>query len=79
MVLLDGTLGLMTAQVARLNAGRLPQHAPKTLPAGVIGLDGWADRLIILSSFLWVIVVALQALGVHRRRTGVGTAGAAGA
>jgi hypothetical protein len=67
LVLLVVTLGLMTAQVAHANGGKLPTHAPKALPAGVIGLDGWADRLIVLSSCVWVIVVAWQAITVHRR------------
>ena len=68
VVLLIATLALMTMQVLKANGGKLPQHAPKVLPAGVIGLDGWADRLVIVSSWLWVIVVAWQAIGVYRRK-----------
>jgi hypothetical protein len=68
VVLLVATLALMTIQVVKANGGKLPQHAPKVLPAGVIGLDGWADRLVIVSSWLWGIVVAWQAIGVYRRK-----------
>ncbi|OLB25248.1 MAG: hypothetical protein DMG41_09970 [Acidobacteria bacterium] len=53
VVLLIATLVLMTMQLARANGGHLPQHAPKSLPPGVLGLDGWANRLIVLSNCLW--------------------------
>ena len=68
VVLLVATLTLMTMQVARAYGGKLPQHAPKALPAGVIGVDGWADRLVILSSFLWVVVVASQGIRAQDSR-----------
>ena len=61
VVLLIATLILMTTQMIKANGGHLPQHAPKRLPAGVLGLDGWADRLIILTNCSWVIVAAWQA------------------
>ena len=61
VVLLIATLILMTMQMIKANGGHLPQHAPKRLPAGVLGLDGWADRLIILTNCSWVIVAAWQA------------------
>src|SRR5258708_1319384 len=48
VVLLGATLVLMTVQFAQVNGGQLPQHAPMRLPAGVLGLDGWADRLFVL-------------------------------
>ena len=60
VVLLVATLVLMTVQVAQAYGGHLPQHAPTHLPAGVLGLDGWADRLIVLSNCLWVFVAAWQ-------------------
>jgi hypothetical protein len=68
VVLLIATLALMTAQMYRANGGQLPQHAPKSLPPGVLGLDGWADRLIILSSFAWTLVIAWQAIKVKSAR-----------
>src|SRR5260370_25220536 len=62
VVLLGASLVLITVQFAQVNGGQLPQHAPTQLPAGVLGLDGWADRLIILSNCLWVFVAAWQAM-----------------
>src|SRR5215467_3811682 len=62
VVLLVATLVLMTVQFAQANGGQLPQHAPTSLPAGVLGLDGWADRLIVISNCLWVFVAAWQAM-----------------
>jgi Protein of unknown function (DUF998) len=67
VVLLVATLVLMTVQFAHANGGKLPQHAPKSLPPGVIGLDGWADRLIVVSNCLWAAFVAWQALKVRRK------------
>jgi hypothetical protein len=55
VVLLVATLVLMTIQMTKANGGHLPQHAPKQLPSGVLGLDGWADRLIIVTNCLWVV------------------------
>lgn len=68
VVLLGATLVLMTVQFARANGGQLPQHAPTQLPAGVLGLDGWADRLIVLSNCLWVFVAAWQAMKLASRK-----------
>jgi hypothetical protein len=62
VVLLGATLALMTVQFLQVNGGQLPQHAPAVLPAGVLGLDGWADRLIVLSNCLWLFVAAWQAM-----------------
>ena len=76
VVLLIATLALMTAQFAHVSGGKLPAHAPKTLPAGVIGLDGWADRLLIASFCAWQIIVAWQAIRVRR---GADTGGSSGA
>jgi hypothetical protein len=71
IVLLGATLMLMTLQVMQV-LGHLPQQAPTHLPAGVVGLDGWADRLFILASCAWVLVAAWQALKLagERSRTG---------
>ena len=66
VVLLVATLAIMTTQVAKLNGGHLPQHAPKALPPGVLALDGWADRLIVLSDWAWVLVAASCAIQVRR-------------
>ena len=71
VVLLVATLVLMTVQVAQAYGGHLPQQAPAHLPAGVLGLDGWADRLIVLSNCLWVVVAAWQAMKLGETRSTV--------
>ena len=48
VALLVATLAIMTMQMSRPNSGHLPQHAPKALPPGVLALDEWAGRLIVL-------------------------------
>ncbi|HEX6551771.1 MAG TPA: DUF998 domain-containing protein [Ktedonobacteraceae bacterium] len=68
VVLLVATLVLMTVQFAQVYGGQLPQQAPSSLPAGVLGLDGWADRLIVLSNCLWVFVAAWQAMKLAGRK-----------
>lgn len=67
VVLLIATLVLMTVQFVQITGGHLPQQAPTHLPAGVLGLDGWADRLIVLSNCLWVFVAAWQAMKLAGR------------
>ena len=69
VVLLVATLVLMTVQFAQVYGGHLPQHAPTQLPAGVLGLDGWADRLIVLSNCLWVFVAAWQAMKLSGQKS----------
>ena len=68
VVLLIATMAIMVRQMARLNGGHLPQHAPKALPPGVLALDGWADRLIVLTNCAWVLVAAWQAIQISRNR-----------
>lgn len=67
VVLLIATLALMTTEMARASGGHLPNHAPKALPPGVLPLDGWVDRLIILTNCAWVLVAAWHALALARR------------
>ena len=67
VVLLVATLVLMTIQMTKANGGHLPQHAPTRLPPGVLGLDGWADRLIVLTNCLWVIVAGWGAKNLYRK------------
>ena len=62
VLLLVATLLLMTVQFMQANGGQLPQQAPASLPPGVLGLVGWADRLIVLSNCAWVLVAAGQAM-----------------
>ena len=68
VVLLAATLTLMTMQLSQAGGGHLPQHAPKSLPQGVLALDGWANRLIVLSFCLWVFVAAWHAIQLRRER-----------
>jgi len=53
-------------QLAQANGGHLPRRAPKSLPPGVLGLDGWANRLMVLSNCSWVFVAAWQAMKLRR-------------
>jgi hypothetical protein len=66
-VLLVATLTIMMMQMARASGGHLPQHAPRSLPPGVLAVDGWANRLIVLSNCAWVLVAARHAIQVHRK------------
>ena len=67
-ILLIASTVAMAAQFAQVNGGVLPDRAPSMLPAGVLGLDGWADRLLVLSFCIWQIVVGWQATRVGRRK-----------
>jgi len=67
VVLLIVTLAIMTMPMARINGGHLPQHAPKSLPPGVLALDGWADRLIVLTNCAWVLLAAGYAIQMGRK------------
>jgi hypothetical protein len=67
VVLLIATLTTMTIQLRTAYGGHLPQHAPKSLPPGVLPLDGWADRLIVLSNCAWVLLAAWQTIQAHRK------------
>jgi len=66
VVLLAATLTLTTAQLSQASGGNLPQYGPKSLPQGVLALDGWANRLIVLSFRLWVFVAAWHAIQLRR-------------
>ena len=72
VVLLVATLAIMTMQMTRINGDHLPQHAPKSLPTGVLALDGWADRLIVLSNCAWVLVAAWHAIAGRRKNPETG-------
>jgi hypothetical protein len=57
IVLLVVSMIIMTAQFAHIY-GKLPEQAPTTLPQGVLGLAGWADRLVLLAAYAWIIITA---------------------
>lgn len=61
VVLLIGSLVLMSIQFMHVNGGELPTQAPTVLPDGVLGLDGWANRLNVLVTCAWVFIVGLTA------------------
>jgi hypothetical protein len=73
VALLVATPAIMTMQMSRLNGGHLPQHAPKDLPPGVLALDGWADRLIVLCNCSWVLLAAWRAIQLHRKHSDAGS------
>ena len=66
VVLLVVTLTIMTIQMVHVSGGHLPQHAPKSLPPGVLALDGWADRLVVLSNCAWVLVAGWYSINLRR-------------
>jgi hypothetical protein len=70
VVLLAATLTIMMMQMARASGGHLPQHVPGSLPPGVLAVDGWANRLIVLSNCAWVFVAAWHAIQVQRKHLG---------
>ena len=73
VVLLVATLAIMTMQMVRSNGGHLPQHAPKSLPPGVLALDGWVDRMIVVTNCAWVLLAAWQAIRVRHKEHAGGT------
>jgi hypothetical protein len=75
VVLLVATLAIMTMQMERITGGHLPHHAPKSLPPGVLALDGWADRLIVLSNCGWVLLATWHAIQVRRKQSDSGDQG----
>lgn len=77
VVALVATLAIMTMQMARITGGNLPHHAPKSLPPGVLALDGWADRLIVLSNCGWVLLAAWHGIQVRRKHSDTGGQGPA--
>jgi len=61
LALLAVTFVLLIATFSQVPGGP-PAHAPRVLPHGVIGLVGWANRLLVVSYCAWVITVAWQAI-----------------
>jgi hypothetical membrane protein len=49
-----------------LALGGLPSAPPDNLPAGVIALVGWTNRLSVLSAWAWVVIVAWHAITLQR-------------
>ncbi len=64
VALLAATFVLLIATFSQV-AGGPPAHAPAVLPSGVIGLVGWANRLLVVVYCVWVSAVAWQAIKLH--------------
>lgn len=61
VVLLVASFVLLVVTFSRVPGG-LPAHPPKVLPRGVIGLVGWANRVLVVLYCVWAITVAWQAM-----------------
>ena len=48
--------------------GSLPAQAPPALPHGVIGVVGWANRLLVVVYCAWVAAVGAHAIKLRHRR-----------
>jgi hypothetical protein len=73
VVALAATMGLMTATFMQVTGG-LPAQPPPVLPPGVIGLVGWANRLLVVLDCGWVIVVAGQVIALRGGESPAGRA-----
>jgi hypothetical protein len=67
LAVLAGTFVLLIATFSRVG-GALPAQAPRVLPQGVIGLVGWANRLLVVLYCVWVITLAWQLIVLHNQR-----------
>jgi hypothetical protein len=66
VVLWVATFVLMIATFVHALGG-LPTSAPDELPPGVIALVGWTNRLVVVSAWAWVAVVAWHATRLRGR------------
>jgi hypothetical membrane protein len=65
VVLLAATFIAMIVSYTQAG-GDMTANAVKVLPPGVIGLVGWANRLLVIVYCVWVITVAWQAIQLRR-------------
>jgi hypothetical membrane protein len=68
LVLLGITFVLMVVTFMQVQ-GSLPTEVPRSIPAGVVALVGWTNRLLMLAYSAWVIVVAWQAIKIRSQKT----------
>ena len=61
LVLLALSFVLMVATFLQVQ-GSLPTQVPQSVPAGVVAVVGWTNRLLVLAYCAWVVVVAWQAI-----------------
>lgn len=66
VVLMAATFALMIYTYTRSGAPMTPGAAPKEVPEGVIGLVGWANRLLILAYCVWIVTVARQVIKLFK-------------
>lgn len=66
-ILLVGTFVLLVWSFMA-TYGSLPSQAPPTLPYGVIGLVGWADRLLVVVDCAWIAAVGAHAIRLESQR-----------
>jgi hypothetical protein len=64
MVLLAATFVLLVVTFSQLPGGP-PAQPPAVLPPGVVGLVGWANRLLVVAYCVWVIAAARGAIKVR--------------
>jgi hypothetical protein len=48
-----------------LALGGLPATPPEELPAGVIAVVGWTNRLMVLSAWCWISILAWHVITFH--------------
>ena len=46
--------------------GTLPSTPPQQVPPGVVAVVGWTNRLLVVSAWVWVTIVAWNAIRVRR-------------
>ncbi len=66
-ILLVGTFVLLVWSFMA-TYGSLPSQAPPELPHGIIGLVGWADRLLVVVDCTWAAVVAAHLIRLQSAR-----------
>ncbi len=68
IVLFVATMVMLIATYTRAG-GDMTAGAIKTLPPGVIAVNGWANRFLLVTSSAWMITVAWQALKMKSQQS----------
>jgi hypothetical membrane protein len=69
VVLFAATFAILIVTYTQSGAQIDPQAKVIVLPAGVIALVGWANRLLIVVYCVWVMTVAWQAIQLRRGKS----------
>lgn len=64
VLLMAATFGIMISTFMQSGVP-MPAEPPTTLPAGVIALVGWANRLLVVAYNAWVMLVAWHAANTN--------------